>query len=195
MVPLVGVIQISTRNYEPEIVKDKRRFEALVVELDIAQRNVLKTSNRDRNNATVRVRICQLTIPVQQHPARQIDPEMPLSMNVAVVLNPTPEFKRQEATHSEPHLPRASLKQGLKVLTNIGCCSFHCVSAKHGQAHLNYCTEGVVHSGDFSMQSIALMHRKVAGKQALDLANRCSKLAVLILVGQLATSYFVAAAL
>jgi len=68
-------------------------------------------------------------------------------------------------------------------------------STKHAQSHLHYCTEAVAHSGDFSVQSITLAIRELPGKQPLNLAHCSSKFAVLILVGQLATSYFKVTAL
>jgi hypothetical protein len=42
------------------------------------------------------------------------------------------------------------------------------------------------------MQSVTLMVRKLPGEKALNFAYRGSELAVLIFVGQLATSYFAA---
>src|SRR5579863_8048212 len=114
---------------------------------------------------------------------------MPFPVYMAMIFNSAPEFDRQETTHSKLGLPRPGLQQGSKILTNIGCRSFHYCSAKHGQAHLNYCTEAEPHSCYFSMQPIPLMVGNSPRKDALNFAYGCSKLAVLILVGQLATPY------
>jgi len=111
---------------------------------------------------------------------------------MAMVSNSAPKFKGQETADSKLSLPWPSMEQGSKILTNIGCRSFHWYSAKHGQAHLNYCIEAEPHSRYFSMQSVTLMVRKLPGEKALNFAYRGSELAVLIFVGQLATSYFAA---
>src|SRR6202035_4667464 len=119
---------------------------------------------------------------MKQYPVGLIDPEMPFPVHMAMVSNPAPEFEGKETADSKLSLPWPSMEQGSKILTNIGCRSLHCCSAKHGQSHLNYCIEAESHSRYFSMQPIPLTIRNLPGKNSLDFPHCSTKLAVLISV-------------
>lgn len=105
-------------------------------------------------------------------------------MHMALDLNPRTELESQETPVPQLGPPGPSVKQGLKMLSNIGCCRRHVRLAKHGQSHLNYCTEPESHARDFPVQSIPLNFRKLPRKEPLNFVHRGTKLAVLIPVGQ-----------
>jgi hypothetical protein len=62
---------------------------------------------------------------MKQLPIRQIDPEVPLSAQVTVVLNARSEIESKKAAHSRLHPPGYGSNDWLKVLTDFDPCSFH----------------------------------------------------------------------
>lgn len=127
---------------------------------------------------------------MKKDPIRQVNPQMPLSTKVAMRSYARAEFKGQKTTHSRSDPPRLKSKYGLKVLMEIDRYRFHTGLPKHSQSNLDYRTKAKFHSGNLSMQPVPLSKFKLSAKNSFNLMHGIAKLAILIVVAQVARSLF-----
>jgi hypothetical protein len=108
---------------------------------------------------------------VKQFPIGQVNPKVPLPLDMMICTYTGTELKREKAAHTELDSPRRSI-----------AVVFIPTLSKHSYANLDNRAEAKSHSRNFSMQSLPFGGRKLSPYNSFYLADRVTELPILVLI-------------